>query len=61
MLDGIKITSVGMGSVIHPNHVYGVGTTNVVSSGIVFPCVSIRSTMTKGQKNVMSKPNASIQ
>ncbi len=58
--DGIIVVSIGMGNVIHPNHVYGVGITNVVSSGIVFPCVSIRSVATKGQKNVMSRPNASI-
>lgn len=56
----IIVVSVGMENVIHPNHVYGVGTTNVVSSGIVFPCVSIRSVVTKGQKNVMNKLNASI-
>jgi hypothetical protein len=60
MPDGIIVVSVGMGNVIHPNHVYGVGTTNAVSSGIVFPRVSIRSNVTKGQKNVMSKLNASI-
>jgi hypothetical protein len=56
MPNGIIVVFVGMEDVIHPSHGYGVHTTNVVFSGIVSPRVSIGSTVTKGQKKVMSKP-----
>jgi hypothetical protein len=58
MPNGIIVISIGMGDVIHHSHGYGVHTTNVVSSGIVSPRVFIRSIAIKGQKKVMSRPNA---
>jgi len=59
MPNGIIVVSVGMEDVIHPSHGYGVEATNVVSSGIVYPHVSIEFAMTNGQKKVMSGPSAS--